>query len=46
MKDIWFHPDRVGIYKGKIKDAFKPVNVGKLESSQAWRIEKPAPEYY
>jgi len=20
MKDIWFHPDRVGIYKGKIKD--------------------------
>jgi hypothetical protein len=27
-------------------DAFKPVNVGKLGSSQAWRIEKPAPEYY
>ena len=27
-------------------DAFPPVNVGKLGSSQAWRIEKPAPEYY
>ena len=27
-------------------DAFQPVNVGKLGSSQAWRIEKPAPEYY
>ena len=27
-------------------DAFPPVNIGKLGSSQAWRIEKPAPEYY
>ena len=27
-------------------DAFPPVNVGKLGTSQAWRIEKPAPEYY
>ena len=27
-------------------DAFSPVNIGKLGSSQAWKIEKPAPEYY
>ena len=27
-------------------NAFPQVNVGKLGSSQAWRIEKPAPEYY
>jgi hypothetical protein len=27
-------------------DAFPTVNIGKLGSSQAWRIEKPAPEYY
>lgn len=27
-------------------DAFTPVNVGKLGSSQTWRIEKPLPEYY